>query len=268
MNYLKLIIFFIFLLLASYVANAQEVVSVEGQYSYGPDISDNVACERATMIAKNEAIRRVSGENISNYTIEDCIQTDCTLYEKTWSSLGKNSVIKSTSNFTKIIIEEVGANTCKVKFDAKVEVIRENLNKDFYITTDFGIKKKIFKASSSKSAKDGDTFKMKINLSKPAYVYVYGWYPIDNENKLVKVISYPQNTQVKKSYNFPQNGEAYFWMSDTNKQNSASEYLLLIASKQKIDLGEDIDFGEMKKILYDIPTSNWAIKRISYTVKR
>ena len=31
---------------------------------------------------------------------------------------------------------------------------------------------------------------------------------------------------------------------------------------------EDIDFDDMKKILYDIPTVNWALKRISYTVKR
>ena len=253
--------FFTSILLASYIANAQEVVSVEGQYSYGPDISDNVACERAAIVAKNEAVRR-----ISNDTIEDCVQTDCTLYEKTWSSLGNNSVIKSTSNFTKTIVEEVGANTCKVTFDAKVEVIRENVNKDFYITTDLGIKKKIFKASSSKSAKDGDTLKMKINLSKPAYLYVYGWYPIDNENKLVKVISYPQNNEIKKSYNFPPNGGAYFLISETNKKNSASEYLLLIASKQKIDLGKDIDFNDMKKLLYDIPKANWAIKKISYTV--
>ena len=124
-------IFFTSIFLASYVANAKEVVSVEGQYSYGPDISDTIACERAKMIAKNEAVRRVSGENISNDTIEDCVQADCILFEKTWSSLGNNSVIKSISNFTKTIVEELGANTCKVKFDAKVEVIRENVNKDF-----------------------------------------------------------------------------------------------------------------------------------------
>ena len=261
-------IFFICILLASNVVNARELVTVEGQYSYGPSISQNEACQRATMNGKNEAIRRVSGESVSNDTIENCVQKDCKLYEKTWSSLGDNTVIKSISNFKKQIVEEVGEKVCKVTFDAEVIVIRENINKDFYITTDFGMKKKIFKASSSKSAKDGDTLKMKINLSKPAYLYVYGWYPINNENKLVKVISYPQNAEVKKSYNFPQNGEAYFFLSDTNKQNFASEYLLLIASKQKIDLGKFIDFDDMKKRLYDIPTVNWAIKRISYTVKR
>jgi len=42
----------------------------------------------------------------------------------------------------------------------------------------------------------------------------------------------------------------------------------LIASKQKIDLGKDIDFDDMKKLLYDIPIVNWAKKRISYTVIR
>ena len=252
----------------TFSANAQETVRVEGQYSYGPDISDNIACERAIMIGKNEAIRRVSGESISNDTIENCVQSNCKLYEKTWSSLGSNSIIKGILNFKKNIVEEVGANTCKVTFDAEIVVIKESENKNFYITTNFGNKKKVFKASSSKIAKDGDTLKMKVTLSQPAYLYVYGWYPIDNENKLVKVISYPQHGEVKESYNFPPKGEAFFLISEANKNNSASEYLLLIASKQKIDLGKDIDFDDMKKLLYDIPTVNWAKKRISYTVIR
>ena len=54
--------------------------------------------------------------------------------------------------------------------------------------------------------------------------------------------------------------------SDIKDRKSASEYLLLIASKQKINLGKDIDFDNMKKLLYDIPTSNWTKQRISYTV--
>ena len=252
----------------TFSANAQEFVSVEGQYSYGPSISQNEACERAEMNGKNEAIRRVSGESVSNDTIENCVQEDCKLYEKTWSSLGNNTVIKSTSNFKKQIVVELGEKVCKVTFDAEIVVIKESENKDFYITTNFGNKKKVFKASSSKIAKDGDTLKMKITLSQPSYLYVYGWYPIDNENKLVKVISYPQHGEVKESYNFPPEGEAFFLISEANKNNSASEYLLLIASKQKIDLDKDIDFDDMKKLLYDIPTINWAKKRISYTVIR
>ena len=52
----------------------------------------------------------------------------------------------------------------------------------------------------------------------------------------------------------------------TTKENYSSEYLLLIASKQKINQGKDIDFDNMKKLLYDIPTSNWTKQRISYTV--
>ena len=252
----------------TFSANAEETVSVEGQYSYGPDISDNIACERALIIGKNEAIRRVSGESISNDTIENCVQSNCRLYEKTWSSLGNNSVIKGISNFKKNIVEEVGTNTCKVTFDAEIVVIKESENKDFYITTNFGNKKKVFKASSSKNAKDGDTLKIKITLSQPAYLYVYGWYPIDNENKLVRLISYPEHGKVKKSYNFPPQGNAYFLISETNKNNSASEYLLLIASKQKIGLDKDIDFDDMKKLLYDIPTFNWTKNRISYTVIR
>ena len=254
------------LLLCVSLANAKEVVSVKGEYSYGPSISQNEACNRAIMNGKNEAIRRVSGESISNDTIENCVQEDCKLYEKTWSSLGNNTVITGISNLTKNIVEELGSNTCKVSFDAQIVVIQENKNEDFYITTDYGVKKKIFKALSSLKARDGDSLKMKIMINQPSYVYVYAWYPEDNADKLVHVISYPQYGDAKKSYNFPPSGEAYFLISDTKKKISSSEYLLLIASKQKINLGKDIDFDNMKKLLYDIPTSNWTKQRISYTV--
>ena len=135
----------IILLVSITVVNAKEIVSVEGQYSYGPTIADSDACERAIMNGKNEAIRRVSGESISNDTIENCVQEDCKLYEKTWSSLGNNTVITGISNLTKDIVEELGANTCKVSFDAEIVVIQENKNKDFYITTDYGVKKKYLK---------------------------------------------------------------------------------------------------------------------------
>ena len=256
----------IILLVSITVVNAKEIVSVEGMYSYGPSISQNEACNRAIMNGKNEATRRVSGESISNDTIENCVQEDCKLYEKTWSSLGNNTVITGISNLTKEILKWLGEKTCKVKFEAEVIVLQENKNEDFYITTDYGVKKKVFKASSSLKAKDGDSLKMKIMINQPSYVYVYAWYPEDNADKLVHVISYPQYGDVKKSYNFPPSGEAYFLISDTNKKNSSSEYLLLIASKQKINLGKDIDFDNMKKLLYDIPTSNWTKQRISYTV--
>ena len=104
-------------------------------------------------------------------------------------------------------------------------------------------------------------------ISKPAYLYVYAWYQ-DNANKLEHVISYPQYGDVKQSYNFPPSGEAYFLISDSKKKNSSSEYLLLIASKQKINLGKNIDFDNMKKLLYNIPKTNWTKQRISYTVIR
>ena len=267
MKYVFKILLIIFLCF-TFPSIAKEIISVEGMYSYGPSISQNEACDRAIMNGKNEAVRKVSGESISNDTIENCVQEDCKLYEKTWSSLGNNTVITGISNLTKEIVEVVGERTCKVTFDAEVVVLQENKNKDFYITTDYGVKKKVFKASSSLKAKDGDALKMKVMISQPSYLYVYAWYPEDNANKLEHVISYPQYGDLKESYNFPPSGEAYFLISDSKKKNSSSEYLLLIASKQKINLGKNIDFDNMKKLLYDIPTSNWTKQRISYTVIR
>ena len=91
-------------------------------------------------------------------------------------------------------------------------------------------------------ARDGDSLKMKIMINQPSYLYVYAWYPEDNADKLVHVISYPQYGDTKQSYNFPPSGEAYFLISDTKNKNSSSEYLLLIASKQKINLSLNFVF--------------------------
>ena len=63
-------------------AIAKEIISVEGMYSYGPSISQNEACDRAIMNGKNEAVRKVSGESISNDTIENCVQEDVKLKKK------------------------------------------------------------------------------------------------------------------------------------------------------------------------------------------
>ena len=57
-------------------------------------------------------------------------------------------------------------------------------------------------------------------------------------------------------------------MSEKIKKNTVSEYLLLIASRQKISLNKDIEFNEMKKLLFDIPVRNWTKKRISYTITK
>ena len=136
----------IILLVSITVVYAKEIVSVEGMYSYGPSISQTEACNIAIMNGKNEATSRVSGESISNDTIENCVQEDCKLYEKTWSSLGNNTVITGISNLTKEILEVVGEKTCKGKFEAEVIDLQEKKNKELVITIDNGEKKKELKA--------------------------------------------------------------------------------------------------------------------------
>ena len=86
MKYVFKILLIIFFSL-TFPSIAKEIISVEGMYSYGPSISQNEACDRAIMNGKNEAVRKVSGESISNDIIVNCVQEDCKLYEKTWSSL-------------------------------------------------------------------------------------------------------------------------------------------------------------------------------------
>ena len=64
-------------------------VDVEAEYAFGPNISQNEACSRAEVKAKNNALRSVVGEKMTTSQIESCTDTgsdfDCTLFEDTFS---------------------------------------------------------------------------------------------------------------------------------------------------------------------------------------
>ena len=72
MNNIILSIFFSLFFICSAAAEVIKNVHVTGKYYYGPNISDNQACEYAKENAKNNALRKVVEESIITSTRENC----------------------------------------------------------------------------------------------------------------------------------------------------------------------------------------------------
>ena len=80
--------------------SAETRVDVEAEYAFGPNISQNEACSRAEVKAKNKALRGVVGEKMTTSQIESCTDTgsdlDCTLFEDTFSFMDSGSITRRT----------------------------------------------------------------------------------------------------------------------------------------------------------------------------
>lgn len=102
-------------------ANA-EVTTAVGEYNFGPDTSEQVACDMAKTIAKQNAILNVMGEDLGVTTIENCKNEKCDI---------QKDFISDNQGYIKKIVEEknqistaLGYKKCQVIIRADVEKIQ------------------------------------------------------------------------------------------------------------------------------------------------
>ena len=97
MNKIILSITSILLFIFSASAEVIKDVQVIGEYYYGPNISDNQACEYAKENAKNNALRKVVEESVITSTRENCSDVN----DKKECSFFSQSFIIIANSFTK-----------------------------------------------------------------------------------------------------------------------------------------------------------------------
>ena len=103
------------------------MLTVKGEYRYGPNVSEQEACGVAVQRAKEDALRQVFGEVISADEQFSCREQKGTIenrpcaYDKsTWSMI--DGEIGNAVQEKKLIFEEDGAKRCWVEL--KVDVIK------------------------------------------------------------------------------------------------------------------------------------------------
>jgi len=98
------------------------VVTGVGEFYFGPDTSENTACEYAFQKSKQDVLQRAFGEEIESFTKENCVsETKCSIDVETYTQMfGK---IKSIMNKDVKVYQDYGKKVCRVVIDSVVERI-------------------------------------------------------------------------------------------------------------------------------------------------
>jgi len=118
--------------LTAFILSSAHATTGTGEYFYGPDTSENIACQVAEDFARDDVIRNFLGESLESNTVEQCFNEECFLLKETSNSTF--GIIKKVNKkeITKTV--EAGKLVCSVTIDADVEKIQNDIA--FHIRND------------------------------------------------------------------------------------------------------------------------------------
>ena len=113
------------ILLASLITTNVFAVTGIGEYRYGPDTTENLACELAEERAKDDAIIKYVGELIESQMSEECRREECVFHRDTFSEF--NGYIKSISKKDIQKQSFSGYSACIVTVEAEVSKVNNSI---------------------------------------------------------------------------------------------------------------------------------------------
>lgn len=102
-----------------------QIVSGTGEYSFGPDTAENVACRLAEEKAKQNAIANFVGELIQASTNENCKDEKCTTLSTLYTEV--SGEIKTIYKKDKQVYPNRDRQVCEVDIQAEVEKITNTM---------------------------------------------------------------------------------------------------------------------------------------------
>jgi len=164
--------------LAFTLSNAFAVQGV-GEYFYGPDMAENIACQIAEDYARTDAIRNYLGEEFESTTTEACYNIEC--FSTRDSNLSVMGLIKKVNKKEITTSVEQGKKVCTVELDADVE----KLKNDIYFNA--WTEQPIFR--------HGEQVQFLAVTNRPGYLHVFNYH----SKKYHKILS-KKITEVQKEF--------------------------------------------------------------------
>ena len=222
------------IILLSLIATNAFAVTGVGEYRYGPDTTENLACELAEERAKDDAIIRYVGQSIEAQIKEECRREQCTFHRDTFSEF--NGYIKKLNS--KEIDKQVslGYSSCIVKIDAEVVPINNTI---------------IFQVEGNFDVRHEQEMTFKLVSNRPGKVGMFNYYG----NKYYKVQEAKfasQRTEIMLPYD--KTKKLVAMVPDGQKQ--AKELVTFLFSEKDIVFKTEYSSLEMKNLIASIPPMN------------
>jgi hypothetical protein len=210
--------------------NANAVTGV-GEYRFGPDTTENMACEIAEDRAQQDALIRFNGQFIEAVIEENCRSEDCRFNQQTFNKI-EGYIKKMTAK--RQVVTEQGYKVCVVTVNAEVEKLKNDIK---------------FSVDGSFEYKDGDEIQFRGVSNNGGYVYLYNYY----NGKYVKIL----RKVATQNEEFVLPSESYRMKAELPKGTLQSkELLMFLFVNQDVSMKDSYTDIEMKSAINQIPASN------------
>jgi hypothetical protein len=236
----------------------------EGRYFISRNISKGEACDRALMLAKRNALSKNGFQKFKSDQLDICTEikdkTDCTFYQSTFDYV-EGGFIKEF-NYKETINKDSIEDECVININANVEQYNQKADSNYALSVRLENKKILY---------SNDNIQISGEVNKKSFITVLGWYPDIKKNVYYKL--YPnesdKNNFTKNKFSIP-NSDYKLKVNFPNNfyKNITQEFIVIIASKVKIDILEEENIIELYKRLQNLGRSQWQMQRLGYSIVR
>jgi hypothetical protein len=232
------------LLCASCLAHAERVKGT-GEYSFGPDTAENVACRLAEEKAKQNAIANFVGEMIESAQNENCKDEKCTMLSTLYTEV--SGKIKTVYKRDKQVYPNRDRQVCEVDLDVEVEKITSTIK--FHVDGKNSFKtgeRFVFQAVSGLTGTVGV-----FNLVDKQYQLVY----TDKVLEINKQIQIP-STRYKMQAELP------------NGKSHSNELLVFLFTDKNLTFKNQYSTMEFDSLVKDIPFNSRKVINHHVSIER
>jgi len=232
------------LLCVSSLAHAERVKGT-GEYSFGPDTAENVACRLAEEKAKQNAIANFVGEMIESAQNENCKDEKCTMLSTLYTEV--SGKIKTVYKRDKQVYPNRDRQVCEVDLDVEVEKITSTIK--FHVDGKNSFKtgeRFVFQAVSGLTGTVGV-----FNLVDKQYQLVY----TDKVLEINKQIQIP-STRYKMQAELP------------NGKSHSNELLVFLFTDKNLTFKNQYSTMEFDSLVKDIPFDSRKVINHHVSIER
>ena len=232
------------LCVSTLLAHAERVKGT-GEYSFGPDTAENVACRLAEEKAKQNAIANFVGEIIEAAQNENCKNEKCTMLSTLYTEV--SGEIKTIYKKDKQVYPDKNRQVCEVDIVAEVEKITSTIKFRVEGKNQFKVGDRfVFQAVSGLTGTIGV-----FNLVDKQYQLVY----TDKVLEINKQIQIP-STKYKMQAELP------------NGKSHSNELLVFLFTDKNLTFKSRYSTIEFDSLIKDIPFSSRKIVNHHVSIER
>ncbi len=248
----------------------EKQVSAEGTYRYGPDVSKNLACARARLNLRINALRLWAGERVSQFSSLSCdssrskeFQNECQLRENIWSYLGSGVFVRSLKVNREIDRPVSDARECFVSGEVVMNQVTGERD-PLFITR--------IEIYPSSRLQEGEIFKVRLDSTQQAFHYLFSW-DLNSDHQALDLL-FPNSLDGENYFDGARDLPADEGRGDYDLQaflgegdSYSLEQLILLSSKVSLGQLPPIrDLPSLMRVVGSMKRVDWAMTELSYEV--